>query len=318
MTAPATMEGMGIGDALGAPFEQPNSAIEPPARLASWKGEFLDTHGAYGEFKAGEWTDDTGMGVALAEALLECRGFLPGSVMCRYLRWYKKIPAALVGGTIKKAMENFRYGDAPDQCGILGSEGNGAAMRCAPIGLFYWRDFEKAMEIARADASLTHRSLEAKEGSAAVAGAVAIITKWRKESRCVEIVLDTLIPKLLVHLRHSKLRTLLTSIPPAKSASPQTLKETLCRIGTRGHVLQTVPSAFACLILTRSFEEAVMAAVRGGDLPGDADTTGAITGALAGTLYGQEGIPDHWRTGVQKGNFLRQLDECLLFDAHLD
>lgn len=310
MYEPATMEGMGIGDALGAPFEQPGSATEPPARLATWKGEFLDTHGAYGEFKAGEWTDDTGMGVALSRALLERRAFTADNVMRHYYNWYESVPNGLVGGTIKKAMAAYRDGCLAANCGILGSEGNGTAMRCAPIGLFFWRDVEEAMNIAREDAVLTHRSLEAEEGSAAVAGAIALMVN-RRES----LSLDLLMTLLHDQLRDSKIRNLLKSLP-LESASPEVLKETLRRIGTRGHVLQTVPAAFACLLLTNSFEEAVMAAVRGGDIPGDADTTAAVTGALAGTFYGREGIPQRWRDGVHRGDYLHTLDGRLFHESY--
>jgi len=310
---PATMLGMGIGDALGAPFEQPSSATEPPPGLADWTGEFRDTHGAYGAFQAGEWTDDTGMGVALSRALLERRAFTADNVMRHYFNWYETVPKGLVGGTIKKAMANYGEGSLAANCGILGSEGNGAAMRCAPIGVFFWRDIEAAMDIAREEATLTHRSLEAEEGSAAVAGASAFLVYMRM-TYGKDCVLDALPSAMMLsiadHLRESKIKDLLKSL----LESPTTdLQATLKRIGTKGHVLQTVPAAFACFLFTKSFEEAVMAAVRGA---GDADTTAAITGALAGTFYGREGIPERWRAGVHRGDYLHTLDQRLFHEAY--
>ncbi len=311
--SPATTLGKGIGDALGAPFEQPGSATEPPERLIGWNGEFLDTHGAYGEFKAGQWTDDTGMAVALGEALLEGKGFDPKIVMQRYDRWYETVPNKLVGGTIKKALESYRLGWlGASKCGVEGSQGNGTAMRCAPIGLFYSANIDLAMNMAREDAKLTHRSIEAEEGSAAVAGAVAYFVP--RQDR------ESLIPSLILLMKHSKIRLALADLQAEFStafpftfvsgkATAERLRDLLKKIGTKGHVLQTVPAAFACFLFTGSFEEAILAAIRAG---GDADTTAAITGAIAGTFYGYEGIPERLKVGVDRGDYLHSLDLQLL------
>jgi ADP-ribosyl-[dinitrogen reductase] hydrolase len=63
-----------------------------------------------------------------------------------------------------------------------------------------------------------------------------------------------------------------------------------------GWVRHTVESAIWGLMITHSFEEAVVQVV---NLGGDADTAGAVVGALAGAAYGLDGIPTEWRRQLQ-------------------
>ena len=58
-----------------------------------------------------------------------------------------------------------------------------------------------------------------------------------------------------------------------------------------GYVIDTFCAALWSVGSTDSLEEAVVLAV---NLPGDADTTGAVTGMLAGSMYGASDIPERW------------------------
>jgi len=307
---PAVMLGLAVGDSLGAPFEQPASATEPSKLLKGWDGEYLEGHGLHTSRKKGEWTDDTGMAVALAEALVSSKSFNTEAVSEKYHAWYCATPRTLIGGTILKAMGHYGAHGDEDLCGVEGSEGNGSAMRCAPIGLFHRVDTKLAMDVARLDARITHKSLEAEEGSAAVAGMVsrAFFNGYAKNSGRTHDFL----PEVTSLLRPSKIRDLLGSIPKITNSldiDAGHLQEFLAKNGTKGHVLQTVPAAIACFVLTNSFAEAVKAAIRAG---GDTDTTAAITGAIAGAYYGLFHIPFAWRKGVDRGTYLVDLDEALM------
>jgi len=86
-SAPATMVGLAVGDALGMPFEHFSDRVDP--RLATWDGNYVAgswpdrlTHTLDGKvpmpsLPAGCWTDDTGMAMALAKSLMACGKYDP-------------------------------------------------------------------------------------------------------------------------------------------------------------------------------------------------------------------------------------------------
>ncbi|WP_051471428.1 ADP-ribosylglycohydrolase family protein [Patulibacter minatonensis] len=80
-------------------------------------------------------------------------------------------------------------------------------------------------------------------------------------------------------------------------------------IAGRGFAPKSLEAALWAVWSTRSFADAVLAAVNLGD---DADTTGAIAGQLAGALYGAEAIPDRWRRRVLLGDEIEGLADGLL------
>ncbi|HEV2813971.1 MAG TPA: ADP-ribosylglycohydrolase family protein, partial [Solirubrobacteraceae bacterium] len=164
-TVAGALLGLFCGDALGMPYEtQPPDAI--PERL-----EMEDAR-----LGRGTYTDDTQMAIALAESLLRCdgvdeadlaatiaaafapdRGYGPGTTTVVRL-WGEGVPAG------EAALRLF---DGE------GSAGNGAAMRVAPVGLYFARDPERCVEEARRQARLTHAHPLGIDGAAAQAAAVA-------------------------------------------------------------------------------------------------------------------------------------------------
>jgi ADP-ribosyl-[dinitrogen reductase] hydrolase len=47
------------------------------------------------------------------------------------------------------------------------------------------------------------------------------------------------------------------------------------------------------------------------NLGDDADTTGAVYGQLAGAFYGEEGIPERWRSKIAMGGVIEDYAEKL-------
>jgi ADP-ribosylglycohydrolase len=78
---------------------------------------------------------------------------------------------------------------------------------------------------------------------------------------------------------------------------------------TGAHVVQTVPAAFAAVLLTDSYESAILAAIRAG---GDTDTTAAIAGGLAGALYGRSHIPERLLQDLEDRDDLQRIEEALI------
>lgn len=83
--------GMAVGDALGAPVEfmAVRHGGAPPS--LEGMGQLLPGAHARNAFalQVGQWTDDTAMGLCLADSLLACGGNLrPADLMLRFLAWW--------------------------------------------------------------------------------------------------------------------------------------------------------------------------------------------------------------------------------------
>ena len=276
----ATLTGLAVGDSLGMPFET-KSRFEGP--LLEWNGWFESS--AYHKLKPGQWTDDTQMATALAESLVAEGTYSPADAAKRYLQWHQSGDCRGQGGATGKAMCKLQAGLTWIQSGSPDAQGNGTAMRIAPLGLFYHRNIDAAAKFARVDARITHRSEEAEVGAVAVAVGVAMLAQ-RSANR------DNLIHKVTewtcpfgtqVHARLHSLLGLLNR----DFSNPETVVDALVEMGTGGHIIQTVPAAFLAFAATTNFKDAVEVAIRAG---GDTDTTAAIVGALAGTFYGVQEV----------------------------
>ena len=72
--------GLAIGDAMGAPIEfQPSR--EPIDYVRSYQ------EGGFHSVSKGEFTDDTSMALAMADAFIQARGFNPALIMDNFLKW---------------------------------------------------------------------------------------------------------------------------------------------------------------------------------------------------------------------------------------
>ncbi len=161
--------GGAIADALGGRFEaRPADSIRsqyptPLALVENTTGELW-------------YTDDTQMTLGVAECLIEC-GRIDEPTLCRrFVANY--VPSRGYGrGTrvIIEAMEDQGDYQAvatsyfPD-----GSFGNGAAMRVAPVGLFFHDHPERLLEAARLSALPTHSHPLAIDSARLQALAVAL------------------------------------------------------------------------------------------------------------------------------------------------
>lgn len=306
MIAPATLTGLAIGDALGMPFEM--AKVHNP-RLRAWTGNFEDgSRSPYTkDLGPGQWTDDTKMAKALSEAVVEEQAYSPARAARKYLEWFRSGDLRGIGTSTYKAMKCLDRNVPWTQSGTPDAEGNGTAMRAAPIGLFYRYNFEAAMEMAAIDARITHRSHEAQVGSAAVAGGVCAILQGVSQ--------DIFIHKIVEWIPDSRIKGRLKEIadraPQMLGRDDREIADAIAEIGAAAHVIETVPAAFFAFASTTSFHSAVRVAILCG---GDTDTTAAVAGALAGTFYG------HYATleflgGLEAASELRALEKALYDNA---
>jgi ADP-ribosylglycohydrolase len=269
-------------------------------KLLLWEGGYLSSE--YHGLKPGQTTDDTRASRLLAESLIACRGYDPDDLAKRYASWFTSGDHRGMGRTTVAALERLSRGVPWRESGEKWAEGNGTAMRAGVLGAFFRGHAKIAANIARDEARITHNSDEAAEGSAAVAAAMALLIEGASKERAYLSALDLLSPGCKV--RHA-LQSLSEFV------------ERRCAIGdvlgtvlpTGAHVVQTVPAAFAAVLLTDSYESAILAAIRAG---GDTDTTAAIAGGLAGALYGRSHIPERLLQDLEDRDDLQRIEEALI------
>ena len=155
--------GQALGDAFGMPSE-----LWPQSRVIEhfgWIDSFLDgpqENEAARYFKAGQFTDDTSMAIALADAIIECQGQVDSLVIAgRILAWAEAFGAFeknVLGPSSKVALKAIKAGEPIADIPNLG-ETNGAAMRVMPLGcLLPTDDFDKFYAEIAAACAPTHKS----------------------------------------------------------------------------------------------------------------------------------------------------------------
>lgn len=290
------MLGLAIGDALGAPVEFQRRGTFP--RVTDFQ------NGGPHDLKAGQWTDDTIMALCMAESLLVHSGVDVDHQMNLYSLWYNdgyNSPTGEcfdIGNTTVTAIRRYLDGEpAPWGGDHEMDSGNGGIMRMMPsVLMFSNKSFETRMAYARFCSAVTHGSAEALD--------------------TVQLMAD-ISRMLLCGLSIQEAMGNLTYEPvtPAVQALLTFDYSTTDRdlIPSGGYCVDTLRAAIWCLWNTITFRDAVQRAVNLGD---DTDTTGAVTGQLAGLIYGVQGIPDYWVSGVHRTDYIREIAVSMYDFSH--
>jgi poly(ADP-ribose) glycohydrolase ARH3 len=182
-----------------------------------------------------------------------------------------------------------------------GSFGNGAAMRVAPVGLFFRDQPESLWEQARLSALPTHTHPVGIEGAQLLAAAVAHASKVTEFDRKVF---------------YRELSALATTeefrwaLGVAAKLKPS---DALSGLGSTLHAHRSVVTAMACFVATpTNYEFAIGRAISLGD---DTDTVAAMTGALVGAFAGVSAIPAERIAQLEEqgkgGKYIAELAERL-------
>lgn len=266
------MLGLLAGDALGSRVEfksQYDIRVEYPGRLT----EIIDG-GAWNTI-AGQPTDDGEMAITLARAIIASGGYRSEAVFDEYVKWFDSGPIDY-GGTIRRALKTHD----PSQT----SQGNGAIMRAAPLGIFgALADQSLVRDWAHLDARLTHPNPVCVQINELFVRAIALTI--RHEVGPVDLYEQILEWAHQWHVDPSVMRV----VELARTERPE---EYFHRMGW---VLIAFGNALYQLVNAPDFEEGVIDTVNRG---GDTDTNGAVCGALLGAVYGIDAIPERWRTTV--------------------
>jgi poly(ADP-ribose) glycohydrolase ARH3 len=289
--------GTAVGDALGKPLE--GSGSVPPEQVAeiARKQTML------------RYTDDTHMMLGVAESLAEKGDFDGEHMIHRFIANYEQEPWRGYGPGPVRIFRMVKAGFSWDQVVEIlyqqGSYGNGAAMRIAPVGVFYHDDLENLRRVAFASSRLTHGHELGTEGAVLQAAAIALAVR---ENPAVPLDPRPFLTRLRGFVRseiyHRKLARIsdLLVLKPEQAAI-------VVELGNGVEAFSSVPTAiYSFLSHPRDFEAAVLYAV---GLGGDADTIGAMTGAICGAYQGIENIPPEWKQKLENREYIEKLAEKL-------
>lgn len=286
--------GCAIGDSLGLFAE---SQLPTYPELLNWDGKsFLPSKSH--NLPATYYSDDTQFSICVAQSLLENSGFNPENLAEKYINLFQTNTIRGYGSTTLAAIRNLQSGKSYKESGIVGSLGNGSAMRAAPFGVFFRKDLKTLVEVVKIDSAITHNSEEAEAGSLAIA-----IASYYASNNDITNLLN----KILPYLPDSKVKKNISSLDALITSHEITPNQALRVLGTSGDIRQTVPAALYAFIKFSSFHEAVTTTIRNG---GDTDTIAAIVGSLFGACLGMQGIPEIFYQ-VENFEYLIKLDNDL-------
>jgi ADP-ribosylglycohydrolase len=281
--AELSLTGLSIGDAFGQMFFGNTETMSMA----------IDLHA----LPASPWylTDDSIMAIGIVETLRD-RGEIDGDYLAsRFAANYQRNPRRGYGGMAHQILRALSKGGdwreiAPAVFDGMGSYGNGAAMRVAPLGSFYAEDLAQLQVQAVASAAVTHSHLEGKVGALAIALAAA----WAWNQREIEdLDRSTMFSFILDRLPDSDTKS------GIKRASELPLEYSVATAvsalgnGTMVSAPDTVPFAIWCAARhIDDFAAAMWTTVSG---LGDRDTTCAIVGGIVALYVGVAGIPPDWQ-----------------------
>ena len=281
--------GVAVGDALGMPVEGFSER-----EIRQNFGKIADFIAAPSRnLKSGQVTDDTHLTIAIAESILETGDFDPEIAARKFVEWLKDPVGAGTGclNACKKMKEGIPWYEAGTN-----SAGCGAAMRVAPLGLYYYDKPELMINHVQISAQITHKDPRA------VAGAVAVALAVSMALAAEEINKENFLSRIIDATRP-------ISDPFAESVRNVQNAMGLFDIGTTSMAIHTVPAALYCFLRSpNNFTSSVLRAVNAG---GDTDSIAAITGAISGAFNGINAIPLHWQEGVEKGREIKNLAQKL-------
>ncbi len=342
------MSGLAAGDALGCPVEglkaghikelygKVDSFVDP---LTAWKKK------PHRWRLPGLYSDDTQQALALADTLLKCNGF-DARYFASLLADMARADTGGKFGAHRGTGKNFRgsvralqEGAEPFSAGMP-SAGIGAMMRSAPCGLYFGEDEESAMRAAIEQGFVTHRDPRAPVMAAlcAVATAKNATGRWdgsgpaERLSDLVDVAgqAEDMAKKDYIHLvpvscmdRFGLVRSAvemlprLVELPERSMARKQIVAEANRQFPThkitepgQGFVMAAGVTALYIAMTASNVEDGVIEAVSIGK---DTDSMAAIVGSIMGARWGEESIPETWRSGLVNADQVALRGEALLY-----
>lgn len=300
--------GQALGDSMGMPSE-----LWPRSRVKAhfgWIDSFLpgpEENNAACYFDACQFTDDTSMALALADAIIECDGEIVPEVIARnVLSWAEGFDAFnknIFGPSSKAAMHAIKQGTPISELENNGVT-NGAAMRVSPMGcLLPTHCLDTFVDQVALASSPTHKSDVAISGAVAIAWAVSKAI----EGESWATIRDQL-PAIASAAQNKNVTTfsasmasrieLALSVASENSGIESRMEKIYNLVGAGVSTIESVPAAIAMVELAET--DPNRCAILCANLGGDTDTIGAMATAICGALNGIDAID---------GKLKKQLDD---------
>ena len=305
------MVGLGLGDCLGY-----------QVKFVKTLEEIRDLHGPDGVKDLpipALVSDDTQMTMRVAAALIASkppRRATEEATLDRYgtrlasefSEWYRTqldpANSRAPGMTCMAACQALASGRDWRTTGIPESKGSGAAMRSAPVGLWFHGDVPNIVQYGITTAQLTHGDEVAHCSSVATALLCSLamsgtpVGTWGHELMIVVGGINEEFSKA-IDVATSAVGT----IKPEDALRSGCIGE-----GWQGH--EAVGSAlYCCMSCPDDFGKAVLMAA---NTVGDSDTIACMTGALMGARLGMGAIPKEWLGRVEHEEELIRLADALM------
>ena len=320
--------GMAVGDALGAPLEGLSSQ-----QIRTHYGRVRNYVDGVQAWKRkphrwrlqGLYSDDTQQALALCDVLLDYRRVDPERVADLYLALMT--PKGSFVGAHRGIGRSFRHVLAALERGVPAhltgqpTAGIGAAMRIAPVPLYFGDDVGPMFDAAMAASLMTHRDIRSLSGALGVVHTLRrlVAGEARDPSLLFRVASDLVKDEQKIAAGHGDIvikidqygGSLSRAIAHAESVldaprdralaalvdeANQHGADPVCKRPTMGFPPACIPACLYLLLATDSFEDALTEVI---NLGGDTDTAGAILGAMAGAFYGVGAIPQRWLDGLQ-------------------
>lgn len=317
--------GLIVGDALGVP-------VEFKEREALRKHPVTDMmeYGTHYQPK-GTWSDDSSMMLCTLDSLGSKGKIDYDDIMAKFASWlfeseYTPYGESFdYGGATCRAIERYRNGVAPLECGGCSERdnGNGSLMRILPVVLYQFEKYQHFVHCNRPAiiqpicrvSALTHAHPISLLGCglyAQLLGALINYKHYNVSAKPCDNLLDLATLAMEDNLvdwigydgafenyynsnEYKRLKDM-----RAFAALPED------EIKSGGYVVNTLEAAMWCFLNTDNFADCVLKAV---NLGYDTDTTAAVAGSIAGAYYGVEGIPTEWLNCLARKEWIAELIE---------
>jgi ADP-ribosylglycohydrolase len=279
--ARVSLEGLSVGDGFGEKFFFTHGVYEAIAERSLPSTPWF-------------WTDDTAMALSVYECLEIHTQIVSDDLAQRFAKHYINDPVRGYGAGMRQMLTKIARGESWQEVSKalfdgMGSWGNGAAMRVAPLGAYFADDLERVVEQAAASARVTHAHSEGVAGAVAVAVASALAVRQKANPLTPRVFIEHVIARTPESEVRSKLQRAM------KFTAHTPIETVISQLGCGWDISAQDTVPFCIWSAAKHLEDFVEGMWYTVSALGDRDTTCAIVGGIIACHVGLEGIPMRWR-----------------------